>query len=194
MPPNTIYTFETWGSQILDFLSEVVGDSAFLICNSVGGAPHLTIVFFRCVILFNPLQLRDSSWFFLNVDKCRHVEFGAPWIFQKASWKYQPSELLVYKSQYSHHNVSTSSISVYLHFSGLGSWHLFSENPSGNAFLRLCVQEYRSHHSLQSCPIAPAFWCGAGCYASHIGCAEDRAFGLLGSRHRRATSCSHGVR
>jgi hypothetical protein len=71
---------------------------------------------------------------------------------------------------------------------------VISENPSGNAFLRLCVQEYRSHHSLQSCPIAPAFWCGAGCYAFHIGYAEDRAFGLLGSRHRRAASCSHGVR
>lgn len=36
-PPNTLYSFETWGSQILDFLSDVVNDRAFLICNSVGG-------------------------------------------------------------------------------------------------------------------------------------------------------------
>lgn len=37
LPPNTLYTFETWGRQVLDFLSDVVNDRAFLICNSVGG-------------------------------------------------------------------------------------------------------------------------------------------------------------
>ncbi|XP_024356405.1 uncharacterized protein [Physcomitrium patens] len=40
-PPNTLYSFETWGSQILDFLSDVVNDRAFLICNSVGGVVGL---------------------------------------------------------------------------------------------------------------------------------------------------------
>jgi pimeloyl-ACP methyl ester carboxylesterase len=35
--PNSLYTFETWGQQVLDFCDEIVNDSAFLICNSVGG-------------------------------------------------------------------------------------------------------------------------------------------------------------
>jgi hypothetical protein len=36
-PVNTIYTFETWGDQLLDFMDAFVGEPAFLICNSVGG-------------------------------------------------------------------------------------------------------------------------------------------------------------
>nr|KAJ0225894.1 hypothetical protein LSAT_V11C100027280 [Lactuca sativa] len=31
------YTFETWGSQINDFCTEIVKDQAFFICNSIGG-------------------------------------------------------------------------------------------------------------------------------------------------------------
>lgn len=42
LPPNTLYTFETWGRQVLDFLSDVVNDRAFLICNSVGGTVIIT--------------------------------------------------------------------------------------------------------------------------------------------------------
>lgn len=37
-PRNELYCFETWASQVLDFVKEVVGAPAFLICNSVGGA------------------------------------------------------------------------------------------------------------------------------------------------------------
>lgn len=37
LPPNTLYTFDTWGKQILQFCSEVVNDRPFIICNSVGG-------------------------------------------------------------------------------------------------------------------------------------------------------------
>ncbi len=37
-PPNTIYTFDTWGAQLADFAAEVVGGPAFVSCNSVGGA------------------------------------------------------------------------------------------------------------------------------------------------------------
>lgn len=36
--PNSLYTFETWGQQLLDFMEQKMGgDSAFLVCNSVGG-------------------------------------------------------------------------------------------------------------------------------------------------------------
>jgi hypothetical protein len=37
-PRNELYCFETWAAQVLDFVREVVGAPAFLICNSVGGA------------------------------------------------------------------------------------------------------------------------------------------------------------
>ena len=34
---NELYNFETWGEQLSSFVEEVVGEPAFLICNSVGG-------------------------------------------------------------------------------------------------------------------------------------------------------------
>lgn len=37
-PPNSIYNFETWGQQLLDFTQEVIGAPAHISCNSVGGA------------------------------------------------------------------------------------------------------------------------------------------------------------
>ncbi|KAJ7292314.1 hypothetical protein O6H91_Y286100 [Diphasiastrum complanatum] len=36
-PPNSLYTFETWARQILQFCAEVVKSRAFFICNSIGG-------------------------------------------------------------------------------------------------------------------------------------------------------------
>ena len=35
---NTIYCFETWGQQILDFVDAFIGEPVFVITNSVGGA------------------------------------------------------------------------------------------------------------------------------------------------------------
>ena len=35
---NTIYCFETWAQQILDFIDEFIGEPAFVVTNSVGGA------------------------------------------------------------------------------------------------------------------------------------------------------------
>jgi pimeloyl-ACP methyl ester carboxylesterase len=49
MTPNTLYTFETWGNQILDFCSDVVNDRAFVICNSVGGSCHSSYAFIFCI-------------------------------------------------------------------------------------------------------------------------------------------------
>ena len=37
---NELYNFETWGRQLSAFIEEVVGEPAFLICNSVGGEHH----------------------------------------------------------------------------------------------------------------------------------------------------------
>lgn len=36
-PQNTIYCFDNWGHQIVDFIKEQVGGPAFVITNSVGG-------------------------------------------------------------------------------------------------------------------------------------------------------------
>ncbi|KAL0045202.1 hypothetical protein WJX82_000513 [Trebouxia sp. C0006] len=38
---NELYNFETWGRQLSAFIEEVVGEPAFLICNSVGGIAGL---------------------------------------------------------------------------------------------------------------------------------------------------------
>jgi pimeloyl-ACP methyl ester carboxylesterase len=41
-PPNTIYTFETWSSQIRDFITQKMGGKpTALICNSIGGLAGL---------------------------------------------------------------------------------------------------------------------------------------------------------
>ncbi len=38
--PNSLYTFETWGQQLLDFIEQKMGaEPTFIICNSVGGRP-----------------------------------------------------------------------------------------------------------------------------------------------------------
>ncbi|KAG0556441.1 hypothetical protein KC19_11G054300 [Ceratodon purpureus] len=72
MPPNTLYTFETWGSQILDFLSDVVHDRAFLICNSVGGIVGLEAALLdpekvRGLMLINVslrmLHIKKQQWY-----------------------------------------------------------------------------------------------------------------------------------
>lgn len=40
-PPNTIYSFDTWGEQLRDFITQRVGEPATLVCNSVGGLAAL---------------------------------------------------------------------------------------------------------------------------------------------------------
>lgn len=37
--PNGLYNFETWGQQLADFIDQIIGEPAFLLCNSVGGEP-----------------------------------------------------------------------------------------------------------------------------------------------------------
>lgn len=36
-PQGTLYTFETWAQQLLDFCDQFAGGPVFMICNSVGG-------------------------------------------------------------------------------------------------------------------------------------------------------------
>lgn len=51
---DAFYTFETWGSQINDFCSDVVKEEAFFICNSIGGIYlNITLTWtFLCTIFF----------------------------------------------------------------------------------------------------------------------------------------------
>ena len=41
---NELYNFETWGRQLSAFIEEVVGEPAFLICNSVGGKSYSIVM------------------------------------------------------------------------------------------------------------------------------------------------------
>jgi pimeloyl-ACP methyl ester carboxylesterase len=36
-PANSIYNFDTWGQQLVDFTEQVIGAPAYISCNSVGG-------------------------------------------------------------------------------------------------------------------------------------------------------------
>lgn len=70
--PNSIYTFEEWAKQVLDFCSEIVKDSAFLICNSVGGIVGLQAALIdsnaiRGLVLLNislrMLHIKKQQWY-----------------------------------------------------------------------------------------------------------------------------------
>lgn len=39
--PGSLYTFEVWGAQLLDFIDQLIGEPAFLVSNSVGGLAAL---------------------------------------------------------------------------------------------------------------------------------------------------------
>lgn len=57
-PSNSIYNFENWANQVLAFCSEIVKDSAFLICNSVGGefyCPLVCVLGIFCLVFMSKL-------------------------------------------------------------------------------------------------------------------------------------------
>ncbi|KAK9868847.1 hypothetical protein WJX84_007219 [Apatococcus fuscideae] len=67
--PNSLYTFETWGQQLLDFMEQKMGgDPAFLICNSVGGLAGLQAAIFR-PDLVRGVQLMNISLRLLHLKK-----------------------------------------------------------------------------------------------------------------------------
>ncbi len=71
-PPNTIYTFETWGQQTLDFIDEIIGQPTITICNSVGGLVGLQAA----------TQAPDKvpAVMVINISlRMLHVEKQAPW-------------------------------------------------------------------------------------------------------------------
>ncbi|KAL6753405.1 Alpha/Beta hydrolase protein [Haematococcus lacustris] len=71
-PPNSIYNFTTWGQQLCDFLEQVVGEPAVLVCNSVGGLAGLEASILR-PDLVKAVQLLDISL------RGLHVKRQPPW-------------------------------------------------------------------------------------------------------------------
>ena len=58
-PQNSIYNFENWARQLNAFIEEIVGEPAFIMCNSVGGVAGLQAAVdapatCRGVVLINP--------------------------------------------------------------------------------------------------------------------------------------------
>lgn len=67
-PSNSIYTFENWANQVLAFRSEIVKDSAFLICNSVGGDFYsLVCVLGNFCLVFKLKLIRNLLLFELQI-------------------------------------------------------------------------------------------------------------------------------
>eukprot|EP00249_Psilotum_nudum_P006458 c19785_g1_i1 orf=288-1397(-) len=71
-PPHSLYTFETWANQICDFCHDIVKDSAFLVCNSIGGIVGLQAALVdpktvQGLVLLNIslrlLHVRKQQWF-----------------------------------------------------------------------------------------------------------------------------------
>ncbi|KAL2456942.1 alpha/beta-hydrolase superfamily protein [Forsythia ovata] len=69
---NSLYTFETWASQLNDFCTDVVKDQAFIICNSIGGLVGLQAAVMkpeicRGIILLNislrMLHIKKQPWY-----------------------------------------------------------------------------------------------------------------------------------
>ena len=57
---NELYNFETWGRQLSAFIEEVVGEPAFLICNSVGGKSYSMVMMVGNAVC---LSLFQEAWF-----------------------------------------------------------------------------------------------------------------------------------
>ncbi|KAF5725524.1 pheophytinase chloroplastic [Tripterygium wilfordii] len=66
------YTFETWGSQLIDFCTDVIKDEVFLICNSIGGLvglqaavsdPKICKGIFLLNISLRMLHIKKQPWF-----------------------------------------------------------------------------------------------------------------------------------
>ncbi|KAE8677194.1 hypothetical protein F3Y22_tig00111542pilonHSYRG00121 [Hibiscus syriacus] len=69
---GSLYTFETWASQLNDFCSSVVKDRAFFICNSIGGLvglqaavanPEICRGLFLLNISLRMLHVKKQPWF-----------------------------------------------------------------------------------------------------------------------------------
>lgn len=70
--PNSIYNFENWGQQALDFLDEIVGGPAVLVTNSVGGLVGLQAA------VQSPTNV--PAVMVINISlRMLHVEKQAPW-------------------------------------------------------------------------------------------------------------------
>ncbi|GIL72233.1 hypothetical protein Vretimale_293 [Volvox reticuliferus] len=71
-PTNTLYCFDNWGNQLVDFIRERVEEPAFIVCNSVGGLAGLqaSIV---APELVQGVQCIDISL------RGLHVKRQAPW-------------------------------------------------------------------------------------------------------------------
>lgn len=69
-PANSLYTFEVWGAQLLDFIEQKIGQPTFLLTNSVGGLaaleaaidkPHLVPAVFLTNISLRKLHASNQS-------------------------------------------------------------------------------------------------------------------------------------
>ncbi|XP_022886209.1 pheophytinase, chloroplastic [Olea europaea var. sylvestris] len=69
---NSLYTFETWASQLNDFCTDVVKDQAFFICNSIGGVvglqaavmkPEICRGIFLLNISLRMLHIKKQPWY-----------------------------------------------------------------------------------------------------------------------------------
>jgi hypothetical protein len=56
-PANSIYNFDTWGQQLVDFTEQVIGAPAYLSCNSVGGTQGGALLRSYCMCL-----VRGAAW------------------------------------------------------------------------------------------------------------------------------------
>ncbi|WIA19379.1 hypothetical protein OEZ85_004004 [Tetradesmus obliquus] len=71
-PPNSIYNFDNWGQQLVDFTEQVIGAPAYISCNSVGGLAGLKAGILR-PDLVRGVQLINISL------RGLHVERQQPW-------------------------------------------------------------------------------------------------------------------
>eukprot|EP00803_Ostreobium_quekettii_P009715 evm.model.scf_343.5 EVM.evm.TU.scf_343.5 scf_343:31435-36314(-) len=68
---GSLYTYETWSSQVLDFMETVIGGPAFLVCNSIGGIVGLEAA------VTSPSQVQGVQIHNISLRKL-HVRNQAP--------------------------------------------------------------------------------------------------------------------
>ena len=65
---NSIYNFNTWSDQLSDFIDDVIGESSFICCNSVGGIAGLEAAI-KCPEKVISVQIINISLRMLHLEK-----------------------------------------------------------------------------------------------------------------------------
>lgn len=161
-PPSSLYNFDTWSDQLLDFTRAVIGRSAVLSCNSVGGLAGLQAAvkdpaIVRAVQVIN-ISLRalhlskQAAWkrpAVSTLQRALRTTGAGPWLFKRLATRDGVRRVL--QTCYGDPKTVTDELVDYILKPGLepGAVEVFldfisySSGPLPEDLLQVCVSGWR---------------------------------------------------